>query len=64
MFICMTNNLLTSTYLAKLILALCPPLSDTPLSPTIVLSPYGNCSKSVFNAHTLTTCSLNNYTKN
>ncbi|KAE9537852.1 hypothetical protein AGLY_005824 [Aphis glycines] len=50
-------------YLAKLTLALCPPLRETPLSPTIVLSPYINCSKSVFNAHTcitLVTIKLNN----
>lgn len=41
-----------STYLAKFILAFCPPLIDTPLSPTTDLSPYGNFTKSVFNAHT------------
>lgn len=43
------------SYLAKFILALCPPLSVTPRSPTIVLSPYGNCSKSFRKAHTSTT---------
>lgn len=44
-----------SSYRAKFILAFCPPLSDTPLSPTIVLSWYGNCLKSAFNAHTCIT---------
>lgn len=41
--------------LAKFILALCPPLKDTPLSSTIVSSPNGNCSKSFVNAQTCTT---------
>lgn len=44
------------TYLAKFILAFCPPLRDAPLSPTIVLSPHGNCLKSALNAQTFTTC--------
>src|SRR5579871_6419559 len=32
--------------LAKLTRAFCPPERATPLSPTIVLSPYGSCLKS------------------
>jgi len=45
-------NHLVYICLAKLILALCPPLKVIPLSPTIVSSPSGNCSRSLFNAHT------------
>lgn len=44
-------SLFLHAHLAKFILALCPPLNDTPLSPTIVLSPCGNSEKSLSNAH-------------
>lgn len=54
-----TKKFIAFFYLAKFILALCPPLRETPLSPTVVLSPYGNCSKSVFNAQTCITFFLN-----
>lgn len=47
----MFNRFITILNLAKFIRALCPPLRLIPLSPTIVLSPYGNFSKSKFNAH-------------
>ena len=38
-YFCYQNNTL---YLARLILAFCPPLKETPLSPTNVLSPSEN----------------------
>lgn len=50
-----TVNFAIVAHLAKFILALWPPLRVIPLSPTNVLSPYGNCLKSVFNAHTFIT---------
>jgi len=54
-------------YLAKLILAFCPPLKVIPLSPTIVSSPSGKYSRSFFSAQTsitylkiiLVNCTLN-----
>jgi hypothetical protein len=49
------ENVFCLTYLARLILALWPPLSDIPFSPTRVLSPCRNISKSFCKAQTLTT---------
>ena len=39
-------SLILATHLAKLILAFCPPLKETPRSPTNVKSPFSNVSKS------------------
>ena len=44
-----------SFYLAKLILAFCPPESEAPLSPITVCSPFGNKSISLSSEQTFIT---------